>query len=81
MSVRITVMPAAVPHHLRDQEVTRQISYNDREDAEYVYEILVSGAVVVWRGKPGSDVGGEIEVVYGATAWENVQGIPRRDTL
>ena len=81
MSVRITVMPAAIPHHLRNQEVTRQINYNDRDDADYVYELLVSGALVVWRGKPGSDVGGEVEVVYGPMAWENVQGVPRRDTL
>ncbi|WP_042426203.1 hypothetical protein [Streptacidiphilus anmyonensis] len=81
MSVRITVMPAAIPHHLRNQEVTRQITYNDRDDAEYVYEVLVSGALVVWRGRPGSDVGGEVEGVYGPTAWESVQGIPKRDTL
>jgi hypothetical protein len=81
MSVRITVMPASIPHHLRNQEVTRQISYSDQEEAEYVFEILVSGALVVWRGRPGSDVGSEVEVVYGPASWENVQGVPKRDTL
>ncbi|SEL47856.1 hypothetical protein [Streptacidiphilus jiangxiensis] len=81
MSVHVTVMPAAIPPHLRTEEITRQLNYNDGLDVEFVFEVLPSGALVVWKGNPGSDVGSAIELVYGPAAWESVQGTPRRDTL
>ena len=81
MSVNVTVMPAAIPHHLRDQGPQRGIEYEDRGDTEYVFEVLASGALVVWKDTRGSDVGTDVEVVYGPTAWDNVQGTPKRDTL
>ncbi|MEY9871955.1 hypothetical protein ABH931_001429 [Streptacidiphilus sp. MAP12-33] len=74
MSVRVTVMPATIPHHLRNQEALRLIHYSDTEEAEYAFTILTSGALAVWRRRPGSDAAGELEIIHGPTTWDTVQG-------
>jgi hypothetical protein len=81
MSVHVTVMPAAIPHSLRDQKPTRTIGFNDTSSTKYVFEVLPSGALVVWKGEPGPDADSEIEVIYGPAAWENVQGATRPSFL
>lgn len=71
MSVDVTLLPAAIPHRLRDQDVDRTRAFEDRDDVTYGYSVPDGGALVIWRT---DDQGTEIEAMMSAAAWQEVQG-------
>ncbi|MFJ1900421.1 hypothetical protein [Streptomyces sp. NPDC088115] len=62
MTVRITTHDSGVP-----------IVHTDTSDLRYTYALHQSGALTVYK-KATDMVFPEVEVIYGPTAWESVQG-------
>lgn len=58
-------LPEGYPTNGRGQD------YEDSAGARYSYTVHQSGALYVWKK---TDSNPEVEVVYGPTAWESVQG-------
>jgi hypothetical protein len=73
MSVDVTLLPAAIPPRLRDEDVTRVRRFKDREGDQgaFQYSVLASGALAIWLVTSSATV---VDMVYGPSAWESVQG-------
>lgn len=65
MTVHVTMLVSSLPEGFSEDE--RSITYADSRSREYTYMLHNSGALVVHKA-------GEVEVVYGPSAWESVQG-------
>ena len=69
MTVHVTMpissLPEGVPH---DQ---RTVAYEDAGGSKYTYVLHPSGALVIYKKADGSS---EVDVMYGPSAWERVQG-------
>jgi hypothetical protein len=71
MTVHITMHAASLPDGYPADE--RGQDYEDTSDARYTYTLHPSGALAVWKKDADMPISG-IEVIYGPTAWESVQG-------
>ena len=69
MTVHVTMpissLPEGAPH---DQ---RTVTYEDAGGSKYTYTLHPSGTLVVYKKADGSN---EVDVMYGPSAWESVQG-------
>lgn len=71
MAVHITMHTSSLPEGYPQDE--RGQRYEDTSDVRYSYVLHQSGALVVFK-KGSAMVFPEVEVIYGPTAWESVQG-------
>jgi hypothetical protein len=75
MSVDVTLLPATIPHRLRDEDIPRTRRFPDEGTGEgaatFGYSIHASGALVIWRTEPNA---WKVVTVFGPSAWENVEG-------
>ncbi|WP_143661836.1 hypothetical protein [Streptomyces glaucescens] len=69
MAVHVTLLGSSLPADYPQAE--RTISYDDAEGSRYTYKTLDSGVLVILKG---SGMNNSIEVMYGPSAWESVQG-------
>lgn len=74
MTVRIVMHASSLPQGYPSDE--RDQNYEDTSGARYAYTVQQSGALTVWKLEGGMPLP-EIEIVYGPTAWESVQGDAR----
>lgn len=65
MTVHVTMLVSSLPEGAPDDD--RSIEYTDTGGSKYAYVLHNSGALMVYKV-------GEVEVVYGPSAWESVQG-------
>jgi hypothetical protein len=74
MSVYVTLLPEAIPDRDRDEDrELLAMSYEDQPGAGlYKYEVLPSGALMVWRTFPDSSAAPE--ATFGPSAWSHVRG-------
>ncbi|HET6355947.1 hypothetical protein [Streptomyces sp.] len=76
MSIDVTLLPATIPHRLREAEVDRIRRFDDHASGErlrFEYSISASGVLIVWRVSD-PHVSAEVEAVFGPAAWEEVRG-------
>jgi hypothetical protein len=69
MAVHVTMLVSSLPDGAPQDD--RTIRYEDAGRSRYTYRVLDSGALMVLKGV---GVDNEIEVIYGPSAWESVQG-------
>jgi hypothetical protein len=69
MTVHVTMLVSSLPEGAPQDD--RTIRYEDAAGSTYSYVLHNSGALFVYK-RAGGDTG--LEVVYGPTAWESVQG-------
>ncbi|MFF8250089.1 hypothetical protein [Streptomyces griseus] len=70
MTVHITMHASSLPEGYPADE--RGQDYEDTSDVRYTYSVHQSGALFIWKRERGPSP--EVEVVYGPSAWESVQG-------
>ncbi|PWS51780.1 hypothetical protein DLE01_09650 [Streptomyces sp. FT05W] len=71
MTVHITMHTSSLPEGYPSDE--RGQNYEDTSGARYTYTLHPSGALTVWKQEGGMPIP-DIEIIYGPTAWESVQG-------
>jgi hypothetical protein len=69
MTVRVTMLVSSLPEGF--SQTDRTIEYEDTGSSRYTYNLHGSGALFVFKKADGSN---GLEVVYGPSAWESVQG-------
>lgn len=69
MTVHVTMLVSSLPEGFPHDE--RTIKHDDDAAGKYTYTLHPSGALVVFKKADGAN---EIEVMYGPSAWESVQG-------
>lgn len=71
MAVHVTMLVSSLPEGVPHDD--RTISYEDTGGSRYTYKTSEGGVLVVLKG-PRSGLDNQIEVMYGPSAWESVQG-------
>ncbi|MGW2520555.1 hypothetical protein ACWC09_26770 [Streptomyces sp. NPDC001617] len=71
MAVHVTMLVSSLPEGAPHDD--RTIRYEDTADSRYTYKTSEGGVLVVLKGPP-SGLDNRIEVMYGPSAWESVQG-------
>jgi hypothetical protein len=69
MTVHVTMLVSSLPEGYPADE--RTIKYEDDSSDRYTYTLHGSGALTVYKK---TDVFPEVEVIYGPSAWESVEG-------
>lgn len=69
MTVHVTMLVSALPEGFPVGK--RTIEYEDGGGDRYTYALHGSGALTVYKK---TDATPEVEVIYGPSAWESVQG-------
>ncbi|MBE4761769.1 hypothetical protein [Streptomyces caniscabiei] len=69
MTVHVTMLVSSLPEGFPHDE--RTIKYEDTGGSKYSYMLHNSGALLVFKRTGGDN---DVEVTYGPSAWESVQG-------
>lgn len=69
MTVHVTMLVSSLPEGFPADK--RTINYEDSKGSTYTYVLHPSGALLVFKR---ADAGNDVEVVYGPSSWESVQG-------
>lgn len=70
MTVHVTMLVSSLPEDFPADERTTE--YQDIENSKYTYSLHNSGALIVYM--TDDRLFPEVEVIYGPSAWESVQG-------